>query len=75
MKNVTDQELIRRFLNLCISRDYTQAQVGEIVGRTQGWASALYLGRIRRLSFQTRNRVLSVLADRGKHATASRADL
>ena len=61
MSNITDIELINRFISWCIDRDFNQSDMARVLKRTKQWASLLVHGKINRLQFDTRNRIKSIL--------------
>lgn len=59
--NITDKQLIQKFIRWCTDNDFNQSRMGEIVGRTRAWASLLVKEEITSLSFDTRNRIKRIL--------------
>jgi transcriptional regulator with XRE-family HTH domain len=58
-----DKKLIERFIKRCARKRMTQEQMGKAVGRSRNWASFLASGRISRLQFRTRNRILEYMGE------------
>jgi len=61
MTDISDKELIGKFIAWCADNDFNQSRMGEVVKRTKQWASLLVKNRITTLSFDTRNRIKNIL--------------
>jgi predicted XRE-type DNA-binding protein len=58
---MTDRDLIKEFIAWAIRNDLNQSGMARAAGRSRGWASYLIKGKIQRLRFDTRNRIITVL--------------
>ncbi len=58
-----DTALIKKYIRVCSKKRMTLEQMAKAVGRTKGWASLLAQGKITRLWFCTRNRILEYLGE------------
>ena len=63
MTKYPDKELIAKFINRCAQERMTLDAMGKAVGRSKNWASLLANGKINRLWFCTRNRILEYLGE------------
>lgn len=63
MSNKNDTEIIRKYIRACAKARMTLPQMADAVGRTKGWASLIINGKITRLQFGTRNRILEYLGE------------
>jgi len=63
MNKEKDFRLIQIYILNCAKKRMTLEKMGQNVGRTKSWASALVNGRITRLQFCTRNRILEYLGE------------
>jgi succinate dehydrogenase/fumarate reductase flavoprotein subunit len=63
MTNNNDAELIERFIKRCAQKHMTLEKMGGTIGRTKGWASLLVKGKITRLWFCTRSRILEYMGE------------
>jgi len=57
----TDSQLIREFIEWAIKHDLTLTAMSAAVGRNPSWAGRLVAGKVGRLHFATRNRIIFVL--------------
>ena len=63
MTDKNDMMLIKKFILKCARSRMTLEEMGGTVGRTKGWASMIANGKIARLQFGTRNRILEYLGE------------
>lgn len=63
MNKNDDGELIKKFIEWCISKDFNQNKIALIVGKTKGWASLLINGKIHRLQFDTKNQIKKLIGE------------
>lgn len=61
MNKEKDIRLIQTYILNCARKRMTLEKMGQCVGRTKAWASAVVNGRITRLQFGTRNRILEYM--------------
>ena len=61
MNNKSDNLLIKWFIDYCIDQNLNQSRMAELVDMSRGWASMLVNGQIKRLRFDTRNRIKGIL--------------
>lgn len=63
MKNISDRELIDKYITHCAALGLSADGLAALVRRTRSWGSLLVNGRIGRLRFVTRARIERILAD------------
>ena len=63
MENEPDAELIGRFILVCSKKHMTLERMARTARRSRSWASRLVNGKIARLHFSTRNRILEYLGE------------
>jgi len=69
MKNISDRELIDKYITHCAALGLSADGLAALVRRTRSWGSLLVNGRIGRLRFVTRARIERILAAADKPAS------
>jgi len=64
MNNKTDEKVIGKFITWCIENDQNQSRMAEVAKMSRAWASLLVNGKIKSLSFDTRNRIKKIIGDK-----------
>ncbi len=64
MNNKTDEKIIGKFITWCIENDLNQSRMAEVAKMSRAWASLLVNGKIKSLSFDTRNRIKKIIGDK-----------
>jgi hypothetical protein len=63
MINKNDTKIIQAYVLHCSKKRMTLEKMGQAVGRSKGWASAIVNGKIGQLQFGTRNRILEYMGE------------
>jgi len=61
MTDNSDQKLIKKFIDWCSAGGFNQTEMAMLVKKTKGWSSLIVQGKIKRLQFDTRNRIKGIL--------------
>jgi len=61
MHKINDELLIKWYIDYCVAQDLNQSKIAKMVSMSRSWASMLVNGHIKKLRFDTRNRIKAIL--------------